>query len=179
MKASFVDREKELLTSEISTLRKQCEDLASQQSHWEDLRRTSEHIQSLAALVGRASDEEAQELKRTRDRIRALEADHAALQRRFKDQETKAFNNEKTATAARQSLTQAQQRAAEWEKRAQDYEQELESTRSRFTDIEQAHSQLDADYSVLKLQVEERDAEERLVKVSSVALWFDCALMCL
>ena len=166
MTVSFANREKQLLASEIDALRKQGEALASQQSQLEDIRRTSEQIQSLAALVGQASDEEVQELKRTRDNFRALEADHAALQRRFKDQETKAANNEKTALATRQSLTQAQQRAVEWEKRAKDYEQELESVRSRFTDVEQAHSQLDADYSVLKLQVEERDAEERLTRVS-------------
>ncbi|KIP04050.1 hypothetical protein PHLGIDRAFT_211829 [Phlebiopsis gigantea 11061_1 CR5-6] len=162
--APFVAREKELLTEEIRSLRKQNEDLIGQQSNWEELRQTSEQLQNLATLFSRQSDEESQELKRTRDRFRTLESDHAALQRRFRDQETKATNSEKTAFAARQSLSQAQQRASEWEKRAKDSEQELESTRTRVSEIEQAHSQLDADFSVLKLQVEERDADERLAK---------------
>ena len=153
------------MVEEIKSLRKQNEDLAGQQSHWEELRQTSEQLQNLVTLFSRQSDEESQELKRTRDRFHALEADHAALQRRFRDQETKAANSEKTAFAARQSLTQAQQRASEWEKRAKDYEQDMESARTRLSEIEQAHSQLDADYSVLKLQVEERDADERLAKV--------------
>lgn len=170
MNASYVGREKDILNEEIRSLRKQNEDLVAQQSHWEDLRRTSEQIQGLAALIGRADDDEIQELRRTRDRFLSLEAEHSSLQRRFKDQETKATNSERTAAAARQNLTQAQQRAAEWEKRAKEYQQELESTRTRLNDIEQAQSQLDADYSVLKLQIEERDAEERLANVSFMQL---------
>lgn len=165
MNASLVGREKELLTQEITSLRRRNEELTIQQSHWDELRRTSEQMQNLAAMIGRADGEEMQELKRIRDNYRSLEADYTTLQRRFKDQEIKVANSERTAQAARQSLTQAQQRAVEWEQRAKDYEQELDSTRSRLSEAEQAQSQLDADFSVLKLQVEERDAEERLAKV--------------
>lgn len=148
-------------------MQKQNEDLSAQQANWEDLRRATEQIQSLASMVGRVDDEEVQELRRSRDKLRSVESEVAALQRRLKDQETKAANNERTAAAARQSLTQAQQRAAEWETRANEYEKELEATRARLDDVEQTQSQLDADYSVLKLQVEERDAHERLARVSS------------
>lgn len=162
--ASFVAREKDLLNQEINALRKRNEELTAQQSHWEELRRTSDQMRNLAAMIGRADDEEMQELKRIRDNHKVLEADYAALQRRLKDQESKAANSEKATQAARQNLSQAQQRAAEWEKRAKEYEQELDSTRSRLHEIEEAHSQLDAQYSVLKLQVEERDADERIAK---------------
>ncbi|EKM60392.1 uncharacterized protein PHACADRAFT_82113 [Phanerochaete carnosa HHB-10118-sp] len=164
MNASFAGREKDFLTQELSALRKRNEELATQQLQWDELRRTSEHMQNLAAVIGRADDEEMQELKHIRDNYKSLEADYTALQRRFKDQEVKTANNERTAQAARQSLSQAQQRAIEWEKRAKEYEQELDSARSRLSEVEQVQSQLDADYSVLKLQMEERDAEERLAK---------------
>ncbi|GJE94258.1 hypothetical protein PsYK624_104270 [Phanerochaete sordida] len=164
MSASFIGREKDLLNQEISALRKRNEELVAQQSQWDELRRTSEQMRSLAAMIGRADDEEMQELKRVRDNYKVLEADYAALQRRFKDQESRATSSEKSAQTARQSLAQTQQRAVEWEKRAKEYEEELDSTRSRLNEIEVTQSQLDADYSQLKLQVEERDIDERRAK---------------
>ena len=165
MNLAFANREKDMLTEEVTLLRKQNADLSAQQSNWEELRRTSEQIQNLAALIGRADNDEVQELKRIRDRYISLEAEHSSLQRRFKDQEARISNSERTALTARQSLSQAQQRAAEWEKRAKEYEGELDSTRNKIGDLEQAQSQLDSDYSMLKMQIEERDAHERLAKV--------------
>ncbi|KAG1881012.1 uncharacterized protein F5891DRAFT_1204281 [Suillus fuscotomentosus] len=41
---------------------------------------------------------------------------------RFRDQELKIYNAERTAIAARQNLTQAQWRSSEWENRAKEYE---------------------------------------------------------
>lgn len=149
-------------------LKKQHEEVTSQQSHWDELKRTNENLQALASLVAQNDNEEVKELRRTRDRYRTLENEHTSLQRRLKEQENKVLNSERTAQTARQSLSQAQQRSMEWEKRAKDYDHELESTRTRLDQAEQSQAQLDADYSLVKLQLEERDAEERLANVSSV-----------
>jgi len=164
MKLAYTVREKEALADDLATLRTQYEEASSQQSQWDELRRTNENLQALANLVSQTDNEELRELRRTRDRFRNLETEHAALQRRLKEQDNKVLNSERTAQTARQSLSQAQQRAMEWEKRAKDYEHELESTRTRLDHAEQAQAQLDADYSLVKLQLEERDAEERLAK---------------
>lgn len=164
------------MADDLSTLRRQFEESTSQQSQWDELRRTNENLQALAQLVSQNDNEELKELRRTRDRFRNLETEHATLQRRLKEQDNKVLNSERTAQAARQSLSQAQQRAMEWEKRAKDYEHELESTRTRLDQSEQSQAQLDADYSLVKLQLEERDAEERLAKVSSTLRIYVCGV---
>ncbi|CAL1697291.1 unnamed protein product [Somion occarium] len=158
------NRERDTVVNDMAHLRRQQEELLSQQSQWDELRRVNESVQALAALVSQGENEEVKELRRVRDRFKVLEGEHAALQRRLKDQENRAANNERTALTARQSLTQAQQRAAEWERRANEYEQELQSAKERLDQTEEARSQLDTDYSLVKLQLEERDAEERLAK---------------
>ena len=65
---------------------------------------------------------------------------------------------------------EARQRAEEWERRAKEAEGELEVAQSKLDEVEQSHSQLDADYSLVKLQLEERDAAERLDKVRRILL---------
>lgn len=167
MSSLIAVRENEILSEELTSERKRNDELISQQSNWDDFRRVSEQLQSLASLVGQADNEEVKELRNIRDKHRLLESDHAALQRRLRDQDNKIANSERAALAARQSLSQAKDRAAEWEKRARDYEYDLKSTRSRLEEVEQAHSQLDTEFSLIKLQLEERDAEERLMKVST------------
>ncbi|TCD62819.1 hypothetical protein EIP91_006385 [Steccherinum ochraceum] len=164
IKLGYAAREKNAVAEDLASLRRQYEDATSQQTHWDELKRTNESLQTLIATVSQNDNEEVKELRRTRDRFRTLEADYAALQRRLKDQDNKVANSERTAQTARQSLNQAQQRAMEWEKRAKDYEHELESTRTRLDQAEQSQAQLDADYSLVKLQLEERDAEERLAR---------------
>lgn len=124
----------------------------------------------LTNLIGQADNEELKELRHVRDRSKVLEGEHAALLKRFKDQESKVANSEKAAMAARQSLSQAQQRSSEWEKRAKEYEAQLEMTQTKLDQAEQTQSQLDADYSLVKLQLEEREADERLAKVSNEQL---------
>ena len=100
-----------------------------------------------------------------RDRSKVLEGEHTALQRRMKELEMKVSNHEKVTQSSRQSLMQARQRAEEWEKRAKEAEAQMEVTQTKLDEVEQSHSQLDADYSLVKLQLDERDAEERLDKV--------------
>lgn len=100
-----------------------------------------------------------------------LEGEHIALQKRFKEQEAKLVNNDKAVTAARQSLTQAQNRSSEWEIRAKEYEGQLELTKTKLEHAEQTQSQINADYSLVKMQLEEREADERLAKVRLLTLF--------
>lgn len=168
---SLIDgREKESLTEELATLKKAHEKLSSQESNWDELRRATEQIQSLATLIGQGETEEVKELRRMRDNYKTLETDHNILQKRFKEQDTKIANNERIALAARQNLANAQERAVEWERRAKDHEHDLRATQAKLEDAEQAQSQLEADYSMLKMQLEERDAHERLAKVSLLSI---------
>ncbi|KAG2034330.1 hypothetical protein BDR03DRAFT_993759 [Suillus americanus] len=157
----FVTHEKALAVHTLQLLQKEHEHLLSQQSHWDDLHRAAEQIGMLTTLMDQAGNEELKELRRT---SRILESEHAALQKRFREQEHKVSNAERTAIAAKQNLTQAQQRSSEWENRAREYEGDLEKTRAKLDEVEQAHAQLDADYSFVKLQLEEKEAEDRLVK---------------
>ncbi|CCL98342.1 uncharacterized protein FIBRA_00336 [Fibroporia radiculosa] len=164
LRATFLTSEKDNVQEELVAQRRINEELMSQQSHWDDLRRASEQIQVLANLVGQVDTEEVKELRRIRDRSKALESDHAVLQRRLKEVESKMASSERIAQTSRQSLAQAQQRAAEWEKRAKEYEGEVEAMQTKLDNAEQAQARLDADYSLVKLQLDERDAEERLDK---------------
>ncbi|KAJ7674417.1 hypothetical protein B0H17DRAFT_1161725 [Mycena rosella] len=164
LQATFAARDKDSALQALNALQKQHDHLTSQQSHWDDLRHASGQIEMLTNLIGQADNEELKELRHVRDRSKVLEGEHAALLKRFKDQEAKAMNSEKSALAARQSLSQAQQRSSEWEKRAKEYEAQLEMTQTKLDQAEQTQSQLDADYSLVKLQLEEREADERLAK---------------
>lgn len=171
MNATFLTREKEALLEDIDSLRKQHDEFSAQQSQWEELRRTNESIEKLTALVSQADREELKDLRRSRDRFKVLEGEHAALQRRLRDAETKAANSERAAASTRQTLSQTQTRAVEWEKRAKDYESDLEDARSRLDQAERSNTELDADLSAARLQLEEkleeRDVDERSANVSS------------
>ncbi|KAJ7717531.1 hypothetical protein DFH07DRAFT_1068200 [Mycena maculata] len=164
LQATFAARDKDSALQALNALQKQHDHLTSQQSHWDDLRHASGQIEMLTNLIGQADNEELKELRHIRDRSKVLEGEHAALLKRFKDQEGKVANSEKAAMAARQSLSQAQQRSSEWEKRAKEHEAQLVTTQTKLDQAEQTQSQLDADYSLVKLQLEEREADERLAK---------------
>ncbi|KIM51675.1 hypothetical protein SCLCIDRAFT_617773 [Scleroderma citrinum Foug A] len=156
--------ERDLTAQSLALLQQEYERLSSQQSHWDDLRRNVEQIEILTNIMQQADNEELKELRRFRDQHQQLESEHTVLQRRLRDQELKVANSDRVANAAKQSLVQAQQRAAEWERRAKEYESNLEVTRNRLDEAEQVKDQLDADYSLAKLQLEEKEAEDRLVK---------------
>ncbi|KAF9068506.1 hypothetical protein BDP27DRAFT_1327171 [Rhodocollybia butyracea] len=164
LKVTFAVRDKENAEYSYSSLQKQYDYLVSQQTHWDDLRRTSEQIEQLTNLIGQADNEELNELRRARDRSKVLEGEHAALQKRFKEQENRSAANEKAVSTIKQSLSQSQARASEWEKRAKESEAKLERTTTQLEQAEQTHSQLDADYLVVKMQLEDREADERLSK---------------
>lgn len=156
--------EKELTAQSLKLLQQEHEQSLAQQNHWDDLRRNIEQIEALANAMRQADNEESKDLRRIRDQNWQLESEYAALQKRLREQEQKATNNERVANTAKQSLVQAQQRAAEWERRAKEYESDLELTQNRLDQAEQTKDQLDADYSLAKLQLEEKEAEDRLVK---------------
>lgn len=164
LQATFAVRDKESVVQSLATLQQQYDHLSLQESHWDDLRRAADKIDVLATLIGQADNDELKELRRYRDRTRLLESEHAALQKRFKEQESKISNSEKAALTARQSLAQAQQRSSEWERRAKEYEGQLDTTQTRLDQAEQMHAQLEAEHTLLNLQLEEREANERLSK---------------
>ncbi|KAF9017592.1 hypothetical protein BDZ89DRAFT_1074684, partial [Hymenopellis radicata] len=164
VKAAYSSRDKESAEDTISSLRKQNEELASQSGQWDNLRQASEQLQLITTLMQQADDDEVKDLKRARDRAKVLEGEHAALQKRFKEQEARVSNSDKSAFTARQSLSQAQQRASEWEKRAKEYEGKLEMTRTQLEQAEQTQVQLDADYQMVRMQLDEREANDRLAQ---------------
>ncbi|KAJ3767389.1 hypothetical protein FB446DRAFT_675383 [Lentinula raphanica] len=164
LKVTFAARDKENAEHAYSSLQKQYEQLSSQQEHWDELRQASEKIEHLTNLIGQADNEELNDLRRIRDRSKVLEGEHAALLKRHKEQENRTSAAEKATASFKQSLAQAQARASEWEKRAKESEAKLERTSTQLEQAEQTHSQLDADYLVVKMQLEDREAGERLAK---------------
>lgn len=144
----------------LSEAQKERDAMAAQQENWDDLRRTAQHIETLTKLMTSSENEELRELKRIRDRSKVLEGEHQALQKRFKDQESKLANLERASVTARQSLATANQKAADWEKRAKDFESELETARDKIERAEDLRQQVEADYALLKSHVQERELEE-------------------
>jgi len=95
-----------------------------------------------------------------------LEGEYNNLQRRLKDQEAKLVGVDRTMVTVRQTLTQAQQRAVEWEKRAKKADAEISTIRSRLEEERDAKGQIDSEVSLLKIQLQEKEADERLTQVS-------------
>lgn len=137
----------------LAALRTEHDALLAQQTHWEDLRRTTEKLDQLSALVSRAqaNEPELKELRRVRDRNKVLESEHASLQRRYKEREA---------------------RANEWEQRANEHEVALVDARAALEDAEDRAVQLVEEHA------EARAAEERLAKVRSSRPSFITTLRC-
>ncbi len=165
MQSQIANREKEAAVHALEGLQKRHDELESQQSHWNDLRQASEKIDLLTNLIGQADNEELQELRRFRDQTKVLEAEHGNLQKRFKDLENKFMASERNLVTTRQNLVQSQQRTTEWENQVKETEGQLEALQTKLDQAEQTHAQLDADYSFVKLQLEEREGEDRVAKV--------------
>ena len=150
--------------------------LLSQQDRWDEMHRAAEQIQLLTSQVNEADNEELRQLRDYHDRTRPLEGEYNNLQRRFKDQETKLANLDRTMATARQTLTQAQQRAVEWEKRAKEADAEISNIRSQAEEASSANTQLDSEVSLLKAQLQEKEADERLTQVSFIRYRCDVEL---
>ncbi|EKM83395.1 hypothetical protein AGABI1DRAFT_65945 [Agaricus bisporus var. burnettii JB137-S8] len=160
----LASHERESATRALDSLQKQHDELQAQQSHWEDLRQASEKIDILTNLIGQADNEELLELRRYREQSRMLEADYNNLQKRFKELENKFGTSERSVGTTKQNLAQAQQKVVEWERRAKESEGLVEALQTKLDQAEQTHAQLDADHSLVKLQLEEREAEYRAIK---------------
>ena len=171
--AGFASRDKEVAVEALTALRTEHDALLTEQTHWEDLRRTTEQIEHISAFVMQAqtNEPELKELRRARDRSKVLEGEHAALQRRFKEQEIRATSSERATSTVRASLAQAQQRAAEWEDRANEHECALAEAEGAREAAEDRVAQLEEEHVLMKVQLEEIDAEERLAKVQFSAFF--------
>lgn len=167
----LASHERESVTRALDSLQKQHDELQAQQSHWEDLRQASEKIDILTNLIGQADNEELLELRRYREQSRMLEADYNNLQKRFKELENKFGTSERSVGTTKQNLAQAQQKVVEWERRAKESEGLVETLQTKLDQAEQTHAQLDADHSLVKLQLEEREAEYRAIKVCVIIMW--------
>ena len=162
--APFVSRDKDAAIEGLTALRKESDALVLQQSQWDDLRRADERLEHLAALVSQAKtdEREIEELRRVRGRRNVLEGEYAALQRLYKQQETRVASSDRALGTARASLAQAEQRAAEWEQRTNENKAALEEARAVRDQAENRAAQLEAECTLIRVQL---DAEERLAKV--------------
>ncbi|PPQ90421.1 hypothetical protein CVT25_014939 [Psilocybe cyanescens] len=164
LSVEFANKEKDTASKALEDLGRQHAHLMSQQNNWDALSAATEKINMVFHLLENADSEEQKELRHYRDQSKVLEDENLAMQKRFKDLETKMANNDRTLTTTRQTLTQAQQRSSEWERRAKECEGQLEMVQTKFEQAEQTQSQLDADYQLAKMQLEEQEAEGRLRK---------------
>jgi chromosome segregation ATPase len=158
-------KEKETAEQVAFLLRAENERITADQQRWDELRRATEQIESLSAHIRQADQEELQQLRAARDHTQALEAEHTTLQKRFKEQEARVANTERTAFTARQTLSQAQQRAAEWEKRAKENDAERIAAKEKLEETELARAQLETDLANALTRLEEKEADARLTKV--------------
>lgn len=161
-------RDKAAAEEITSAIREERDRLLSQQDRWEEMHRAAEQIQLLTSQVNEADNEELSHLRDYHDRTRPLEGDYNNLQRRFKDQESKLANLDRTMTTVRQTLAQAQQRATEWERRAKEADGELSNIRSQMEETSGAKTQLDSEISLLGAQLQEKEADERRAQVSTL-----------
>ena len=88
-----------------------------------------------------------------------------ALQKRYAEQETKLAALQRASLTSKQAVALAQQRSSEYEKRCKDLESELEASQSRFDRSEESRNQLDAEHSLLKLQLEDQELKASSAKV--------------
>lgn len=145
--------------------------LQVESTHWEDFRHTAGEIHLLLKAVSKYENDGAAELQRARDRIKTVETENSALQKRLKEQENKVTNMERASTTSRQGLAQAQQRASEWEKKAKDLENELEILTAKYEHSESAKAQLEDDYLNAQSHLQEQAEEERLLQVSTTRVY--------
>jgi hypothetical protein len=158
----------------MSLMRAEHERLTAGEKQWEELRQVTEQVQALAQTMQQGEKEEIARLRAEVDRMRSIEQDHAALQKRFKDQEGRMANTERAASTARQTLSLAQQRATDAEKRAQEQESEARSLRTKLEEVEAGKGQLETELTDTQAFLEGKETHERSMKVSCLKR-FACA----
>lgn len=163
LRSELALRGKENAETAAALVRAENERLVANSSHLDVLHRLSEQFESFQAQRSQTDNDELAELRRAKEKT---ESEFAALQKRFKEQEARIANSERTAYTARQTLAQAQQRASEWEKKATQFESERAASRSRAEEAESARAQFEADLTDTQSRLEEKDAHDRLARVS-------------
>ena len=140
--SGFTSRDKDATVEARAALRTEHNTLLAQQTHWEDLRRTTKKLEHLSVLSTRTqvNKSELKELRRVRDRSKVLESEHASLQQQNKEQEAQAD---------------------EWEQRANEHEAALADARGALEDAEDCMVQL------VEGHADANAAEEQLAKVRS------------
>jgi len=161
-------RDKAAAEQTTAAIREERDRILSQQDRWEEMHRAAEQIQSLTNQVNEA---DAEELRQRRDhhgytRPILIEGEYNNFQHRLKDQEAELVGVDRTMVTVQQTLTQAQQRAVEWEKRAKGADAEISTIRSRLEEERVAKGQLDSEVSLLRVQLQEKEVDERLTLVS-------------
>ncbi|GJJ08779.1 hypothetical protein Clacol_002998 [Clathrus columnatus] len=170
LQEEWLKRDKEGLEMRNAHLEKELDIFASENSHWDEVRRTSERVEQLAQAIKSAESRELKEYKAASDKAKILEGEHLALQKRFKDAENRIANLERAAQSAKQNVVMAQQHATELEQRNRDMEAELDATRSRLEETDEVRMQLDSDLALVKLQLEEKEKAERIAKEKEVQM---------
>jgi hypothetical protein len=163
---ALAEREKAAAEQAMSLMRAEHERLTAGEKQWEELRQVTEQVQALAQTMQQGEKEEIARLRAEIDRMRSIEQDHAALQKRFKDQEGRMANTERAASTARQTLSLAQQRATDAEKRAQEQESEARSLRTKLEEVEAGKGQLETELTDTQAFLEGKETHERSMKVS-------------
>ena len=176
MQIAFAGRDKDNVHRSLKNVEEERDRLLAQQAQLDDLRRASEQVEALANVIAKNDSEELMELRHVRDQSKLLQMEHDSLKKRFKEQENKIAAAERNALSMRQSLEQAQNRSTDWEEKARALEAEVERLTTALDQAEQTKGQLDADYTLAKLQLEEKEAEDRIAKVED-SLSFSCNLL--
>lgn len=144
LEASFASRDLSAAANRTAEVERERDALQAQTQHWDDMRRTAEQVEALSRLIGSADSEELQELRRIRDQAKALEREHASLQKRCADQEAKIAAQQRTSAQTKQTMAVSQQKLSEWESKARAAEGDLAETRAQLEKAQQSQRQTDA-----------------------------------
>ncbi|KZT42852.1 hypothetical protein SISSUDRAFT_1058314 [Sistotremastrum suecicum HHB10207 ss-3] len=154
-------RDLESVKRELAHVQRDRDNLASQQDYLEDLRRNSEQLDNLAKLITSGENRELEDLRRQRDRAKILEGEHAALQKRHKEQETKLSTLERGSLSMRQNVADANKRCVDLEHVVQDKQSQIAALTTRLEHLEVIESQQRAQISLMKSEREEVEAALR------------------
>ena len=159
MQAIWASQTAEARQKEIQLLQSDRDRLVVQGK--DDWQRAATQLDDLANLLRLRDSKEREENQLFRDRSKALEGEHAALQKRYREQESKMSNAERAAASVRQNLAQTQQRASDWEKRAQDFESLLERSKQQLDQSEELRRKLDKETATIVAAKESKQADHQ------------------
>jgi chromosome segregation ATPase len=162
MEAEWTLNDKATLERELKHTSAERDRLLSKQNADIDLRKTKSDVETMLQMLRARQDKEQEESQALRVSNKVLESEQLALQRRFKEQESKLTNVERASTTARQNLAQAQQRASDWEKKAKDFEGQMENGNLKLMQIEEAKGQVEVECGSLRAEIEEQDASHKV-----------------